>query len=59
VTGPLYFHLSDYRRCYLLPDTVTCNIARRPTPAEPGSYGHARGLLVGVPRTQKVRFGMV
>jgi hypothetical protein len=42
--------MSDYRRCYLLPDTVTCNIARRPTPGEPGSYGHARGLLVEISR---------
>ena len=46
MTGSQFFDLSDYRRSYLLPDTVTANIPRRPAPGEPGALAVARGVLV-------------
>lgn len=50
-----YFDMSDYRRSHLLPDHVTCNVARRLSLGDPGAWNVARGELVEACRATGAR----
>lgn len=44
--SPRMFDCADYRRCYVLPETVETNIPRWGSLGEFGSFDYARGVLV-------------